>query len=625
MAEKVVCLNAFQKAVVDFRTGYAVAMAAPGSGKTVVIVQRILALLREGVQQNEILSLTFTKSGAKEMRERADLSEDTKVFSTFHSWALAFVKREAMALPFKVKTDFHGVPAPLLLPLDACRLLAKICRFLPDKVQWKDAQSFISRMKRRGVSPSQAHREMENDGEEKFIAAYAKYEAALREQGVLDFDSIVIETANLLRNREDVRARNQVRFVQIDEAQDTDAVQWSIIKAITQRHGNALAVGDENQGMYSWRGSESNLTSYFTSLFPSARIFPLPVNYRSTQEIVEYCKEIAPNQNETVTGLSTPNEKGVAPTFRLYTREDEEAHGVIIGCQDLGNTAILARTNRQLAAFENECANRNLRYKLLGKSGFWQQREVKDCLAILGAVCKPTDTNIIGALKARCELTKFIRKADSRDHKGVPSTLEAMQAREVGKASLYSLLCRYQGDGADAVHNIGHTLRDLRGQVSRLNGTDGVRRIIERFGVLSSYDEDADKDENVDNDPRENILKLVEYAGKKKSVEEFFEWTIKVQRGLRARTDCLVLSTIHQSKGKEWKYVNVVGVNQDVLPHIKGELEEEKRIYFVACSRAAVKLSVSASGVPSAFIKEKLPTDKCSTIDVWEGFSLLQQ
>ncbi len=304
-------------------------MACPGSGKTAVIVQRILALLREGVAPQDILSLTFTKEGAKEMTTRADLSKDTKVFSTFHSWALAFVKREAMALPFKVKTDFHGVPAPLLLPLDACRLLAKICRFLPDKVQWKDAQSFISRMKRRGVSPSQAHREMENDGEEKFIAAYAKYEAALREQGVLDFDSIVIETANLLRNREDVRARNQFRFCQVDEAQDTDAVQLSVVKSITEKYGNCLFVGDDNQCLYTWRGAVENITQHVLNTFPGARVFPLPVNYRSTQEIVSYCKEIAPNQNETVTGLTTPNEKGIAPIFKLYGREDEEARDII--------------------------------------------------------------------------------------------------------------------------------------------------------------------------------------------------------------------------------------------------------------------------------------------------------
>ena len=625
MAEKVVHLNPYQRAVVDFREGVAVVQAAPGSGKTACIVQRVQALLREGVPTKEILSLTFTNSAAKEMRERADLGEDTKVFSTFHSWALSFIKREALALPFKVKTGFHGEPAPLLLPLDACRLLAQICRHLPDKVQWKDAQSFISRMKRRGVSPQMAYRAIENDGEEKFIAAYAKYEVALRDKGVLDFDSIVIETANLLRTREDVRARNQYRFVQVDEAQDTDEVQASAVKYIIEKHGNCVFVGDTNQNMYSWRGAVGNLEAHVKALFPDAVILPLAINYRSTQSIVDYCKEIAPNRNASVTDLTTPNEKGIEPVFRLYAREDEEAKAVILGCQDLGNTAVLARTNRQLGVVENECANRGLRYKLLGKSGYWSQREIKDVVSIIGAVVRPIDANVMGALKARCEMTKFIRKADGHGTKGVPTLLKEMQAREVGKASLYSLLCRYRGDGADAVNNLGHQLRSLRSEVSRLSGADGVKRIIERFGVLSSYDEDDNKDENVDNDPRDNIMKLVEYAGKKKSVDEFFEWTCKVQRGLRARTDALALGTIHAAKGKEWPTVFVIGVNQDVLPHIKGDLEEECRIYFVACSRAAKRLCVSANGVPSELIRHKLPERDNGVIDIWDGFTLLQR
>lgn len=624
LPSKKISLNPYQRVVVDFRDGYAVAMAAPGSGKTSVIVQRILALLSEGVRAADILSLTFTKEGAKEMTVRADLDGDAKVFSTFHSWALAFIKREYLALPFKVKTDWHGAPAPLCLPLDAARMLAQICRHLPDKVQWKDAQSFISRMKRRGVSPAMAHRNMENDGEEKFITAYDKYERSLREKGVLDFDSVVIETANLLKRREDVRERNQYRFIQIDEAQDTDAVQWSIIKAISSRHGNALAVGDENQGMYSWRGSESNLTEYFTSVFPDARIFALPVNYRSTKAIVEYCKGIAPSQNDTVTNLSTPNEEGIAPTFRLYPREDEEARAVILGCQDLSSTAILARTNRQLAAFENECAERNLRYKLLGKSGFWSQREVKDVVAIVGAVVKPTDANVLNAIKARCEATKYIRKSDSPGHDGAPTHLENMQSRALDKTSICSLLLRYDGEGAQAVKDFAYTLRDLRASVRSKNGKDGVREIIDRLGVLSAYDADDDKDENVDNDPKDNILKLCDYAARKGTAADFFEWTVKVHRALRARTDCLTLSTIHQSKGKEWPYVFVVGVNQDVLPHIKGDEQEERRIFFVACSRAAKRLHVSANGVASILIRDRIPVDTGDTINPWEGFELLQ-
>jgi DNA helicase II / ATP-dependent DNA helicase PcrA len=620
--KKIFSPNPYQKVVVDFRTGNAVCMAAPGSGKTAVIVNRILALLREGVRPEEILSLTFTKEGAKEMTERADLKDtEAKVFSTFHSWALGFIKREWKALPFKVKTDFHGNASPLCLPLEACRTLAVICR--PLRVQWKDAQGFIGKMKRRGISPAMALRNIEHDGEEVFVEAYKKYDAALRDKGVLDFDSIVIETANLLKNREDVRVRNQFRYVQIDEAQDTDSVQWSIIKALSRRHGNVLAVGDENQGMYSWRGSESNLTQYFTDLFPGSKVFPLPVNYRSTKAIVEYCKEIAPSQNATIENLSTPNEHGVEPTFRLYGREDEEAAAIILGCQDLGNTAILARTNRQLAAFENECANRNLRYKLLGKSGFWGQHEVKDVLAIVGSVVFPSDANILRMLTARCEATKFIRKQDGHDgQEGVPTRLKNEQARNVDGCSLSSLLTRFDDE---AVRNIGHTLRSLRAEVKHLDGTAGMKRILSSFGVLSSYDEDDNKDENIDNDPRENIGKLIEYAGKKGDVSNFFEWTKKVQRALRARSNCLTLSTIHQSKGKEWEYVYVVGVNVDVLPHIKGDLEEEKRIYFVACSRAAKKLQVSASGVASILFRHKLPEDaNGGIIDPWAGFELLQ-
>ena len=624
LAHKIVHLNEYQKNVVDFRNGVAVVQAAPGSGKTQVIIARVQALIREGVPPKEILSLTFTNSAAKEMTERAELTCDEKVFSTFHSWSLGFIKREAHSLPFKVKLDWHGAPAPLCLPLEATRILAQICRTLPDRVQWKDASSFISLMKRRAITPAMAYDAIVNDGEYKFIEAYRRYEKKLRELGVLDFDSIIIETAKLLESNKEVRARNQYRFVQVDEAQDTDEVQARAVKCITEKHGNCIFVGDTNQNMYSWRGAVGNLEAHVHALFQNVKVLPLAVNYRSTQAIVDYCKEIAPNKNASVTDLTTPNEQGVAPTFRLYTREDEEAKGVILACQDLANTAILARTNRQLAVFENECTERNLRYKLLGKSGFWGQREVKDVCAMVGAVVKPTDNNILGVLRARSAATKYIRKTDSHEHKCPATVLKEMQEYEPGTC-LSQLLMRYSGDSADAVKNVAWLLRDLRGETRQLSGTDGVKRILDRFGVLNSYEEDDNKEENVDNDPRENVLKMVEFAGRKKSAAEFYDWIIKVQRGLRARTDCVTLSTIHQSKGREWPYVFVVGVNHEVLPHIKGDLEEEKRIFFVACSRAAKALHVSASGVASELIRHKLPEDGVGvTLDPWAGYELLR-
>jgi superfamily I DNA/RNA helicase len=642
----VIKFNAYQQAVVSFRHGYAVVMAAPGSGKTAVIVGRIKQLLAEGARPDEILSLTFTKEGAKEMAARAGLKDaDHKrdgikheLFSTFHSWALRFIKAEANALPFKVHRDWHDQPAPLCLPLEAAKTLAQICRRIPE-IEWKDAGSYISRMKRYGLTPHEAYQNAENELEEGYCVAYEKYDEALRARGLMDFDSIIIETARLLEKRADVRARWQYRFVQVDEAQDTDSVQWRIIKAVTEKHNTALAVGDENQGMYSWRGSESNLTQYFTGIFPTAKVMPLPVNYRSTGAIVGYCKEIAPIQNETVTNLSTPNEAGTAPDFRLYVREDEEAKAVINSCTDLSNTAILARTNRQLAAFEDECGQRNLRYKLLGKSGFWSQHEVKDTVAILGSVAMPSDNNVLRMLTARCDATKYLRKNDTRDADSTITLLKKFQERNPDGATgekilLHRLMPRfYSGDHSqdEIIQHIGRMIHELRAQCQALPGKAAMQRVVESFGLLSFYDVSTDEDEedkkNFDNDPRENILKLIEYADRYGTLEKVYDYTQRARRATLARTNCLILSTIHQSKGKEWGTVFVVGVNEGVLPHKKGEPEEEKRIYFVACSRAAKRLQVSASGIPSELIKDKLPKAEDNKpapveLDPWAGFQL---
>ena len=248
-------------------------------------------------------------------------------------------------------------------------------------------------------------------------------------------------------------------------------------------------------------------------------------------------------------------------------------------------------------------------------------------LAIAGSVVMPTDHNVLRMFSARCEATKFLRKSDTSDALGIPSLLKNAQANAVD-GSISSLLTRFNCSDAnqnDTVRGIGHMLSSLRAEVRSLDGTAGMQRIIDRFGVLASYEEDDDKDENIDNDPRDNIMKLVDYAGKRGGVKQFFDWAMKVQRALRARTNCLTLSTIHQSKGKEWKYVNVVGVNVDVLPHVKGDPLEEQRIFFVACSRAAERLSVSANGVASVFIRHKLPeVEDGATLDPWDGYELLQ-
>lgn len=657
MPEKRITFDPYQQKVIAHARGYAVAMAAPGSGKTSVIIARIQRMLSAGLAPEQTLCLTFTKEAASEMNKRAGLEDSEflrdgikhKLFTTFHSWALAFIKHEALALPFPVHKDFYGNPSPLCLPLDAARTMAQIVRRIPD-IDWKDAASYTSAAKRRGITPNAAQEQCQDEREELYILAYRKYEESLRSKGLLDFDSIVIESANLLESRADVRERWQFRQIQIDEAQDTDAVQWRIVKALSELNGNALGVGDENQGMYSWRGSESYLADYFTSIFPSAVVLPLPVNYRSTGSIVEYCKKIAPIQNETITKLSTPNETGVPVEFNLYPREDEEAKQVLEKSQYLVqfepnssmdnhgkiSISILARTNRQLAAFEDAAATRNIPYKLLGKSGFWGQPEVKDTIAILGAVAMPSDNNVLRMLTARCDATKFLRK-DSRDAPGTITLLKKYQEVNPDSSTgepvkLHKLLTRFScGDSQqdDVVRGIGNIIAGLRHECATLTGRAAMQRLVDRFGLLAHYDvatEDTDDKKNFDNDPRDNILKLLEYSGRYASLALYYDYTQRVRRSNLARSNCLILSTIHQAKGKEWGTTFVTGVSEGMLPHKKGDLEEEKRIYLVACSRARKRLFVSASGIPSELIKDEVPKPgeqpKKLELDTFGGFQL---
>lgn len=616
-------------------------MAAPGSGKTAVVTARIKKLLALGILPENILSLTFTKEGAAEMAKRAGLKDAEfkrnglkhRMFTTFHSWALAFITHEALCLPFKVHTGYDGNPAPLCLPQDAARILVQIVRRIPD-IDWKDAAGYISAAKRRGLSPNACAAQAKDEKEQYFVLAYRKYEESLLSKGLLDFDSVMIETANLLERRADVAERWQYKIVQVDESQDTDATQWRICKAISSDHGNLLAVGDENQGMYSWRGSESNLASYFQNVFPTAVVLSLPENFRSTGAIVEYCKAIAPIQNDTVTQLHTKNETGVAPEFKRFLREDEEAKYVVNACVDIGNTAILARTNRQLAAFEDECGQRNMRYKLLGKSGFWGQPEVKDTVAIVGSIIMPSDNNVLRMLGSHCDATKFLRKRDTATQPGTITLLQKYQENNPDTSTgkpvlLHRLMAKfYSGDSSqdELVHNISALMHRLRVDAGIMPGKAAMQMVVERFGLLSHYDvteEDVDK-KNFDNDPRENILKLVEYSGRYADLSKFYDYTQAARRATHARTSCLTLSTIHQSKGKEWEQVFVVGVNDGVLPHKKGDEEEEKRIYFVACSRAAKRLHVSCSGIPSSLLDGRVPKEEKAVLpaDPWAGFQL---
>ena len=467
------------------------------------------------------------------------------------------------------------------------------------RMKYADVREYISQQKRRNLTPQQAWDVADNEVLYMMAEAYDKYERRCRSAGKLDFDSLVVESVRLLEQDDDIRDRYLPRYLQCDEAQDNDSLQWRMIQLLSRR-GNLFAVGDPEQNMYSWRGAEPDgLTTKFVERFPGAVQLTLPLNYRSTGAIINYCRKISPAWNSL--GMLGVKEYGTDPVFKKYAGEDVEAETILMGLSEPSETAILARTNRQLSAFEKAAGKMDIKYKLLGKSGFFNQHEVESTIAFAqycaGAA---TDDTIKKIIKSPYDAVRFVKKPEAIH------TLERMQAGQVGRVSFARLLKTFSSGDPEQdryIHELHYQLNDCRQQVMNKPSQDALRNVITRFGILRHY---QDNEDAVDNNPEDNIMALLRMAEKRGTLLEFVQMCHKAKQASRSTAKRLCFSTIHQAKGLEWKFVYVVGVNDGILPHKNGEPEEECRIYRVACSRAAFKLQLSCNDKPSVFIANEL-------------------
>lgn len=510
-------LNSEQQTAVGSRGGPWVVVAGPGSGKTEVISKRYVELLKAGVSPDSILSLTFTDAAAKTMGERTGFGSTQSVFRTFHSYCLSVLRKEREHLPYVLRPEIIGFQP------DIFELVCDLCRIHNNRLKYKEIVEAVSYYKMRGVSPEQA---MDEEIGIDLIAAmaYRDYEKKSKERGWLDFDSLIIETVKLLESNEGVCERNQFSEVQLDEAQDTDTNQLRLLKLITRKHKNIFAVGDENQLIYEWRSAQPGSLSNFSQHFPGSKKLFLGTNYRSTKKLVSFFKKIVPVDNGLASHMVPgPNaEEGFNPTITVYKGDLEEMDKILEAVTDNENTAIVARTNRQLWGFENACVRKNIKYRLLGKTGFWDQGETKKLV----------------------ELVKEEKNA-------------------VGPA----------------------------GPI--------VKRVIERSGIINKYRVPFKFGKK---NPEENINDAYLVAARFNSIDDFLKHVNKATHAHRNRSG-MMISTVHQIKGKEADHVFLAGVSEGMMPHEKSELAEEKRIFFVACTRAAKFLHMSYSGQPSRFLE----------------------
>lgn len=532
-------LNPEQITAIGAQDGVWLVSATAGSGKTEVLVQRVKRLLSEGQRIQDILVLTFTKEAADNFSKRSGIT--TSKLDRF-----GFRTFHSFCLRL-IKDEARHLPFRLSedpTPQDSTisRLLAasmKNCG-IPN-TEFKTIRGFISKVKRQRLSEEDVFKVIPSRPE--LARTCFLYNIQLRDAGILDFDDMVIEAVNLLESNPSVRERAQIKWCMTDEAQDTDDLQMRFLQLITEKYKNLYCVGDYSQALYSFRGAHPENLINFEQWFPDVRRLLLPENFRSTQNILKFSKENAPVRDALAEAVRTANADGSAVEFREYKTSEEEAEAAIAeGEQNPSGTAILARTNAQLGALESLCIEKGIRYQRLGRTGFWNAPEIRQ-LVSFAVFCINT---------------------------APPS-----------------------GFGMSRLYPHRNYIRSLPVQ-------QALRTIVQETNMERLYS-DQDDQEN-DTFALDNIRRGIQIGGKFSTLKEFVNHAHKGSHASGRKKNALTLSTIHQMKGLEASTVIVLGVNEGVIPHKKGEIEEEKRIWYVAITRPRHRLRITFTSPRSPFI-----------------------
>jgi DNA helicase II / ATP-dependent DNA helicase PcrA len=590
-----------QQAVIAAREGQFAVYATAGSGKTKTLCDRYAALLAEGEDPEEILCLTFTATASKEMKTR--LGVDAKArFSrpcgpmTCHSLALHFATREGDKFPFKLNSYF-----PLATEGQAAKLLGESSR--AENVKFHDLRSFVSRMRRRGIRPQAAIDAAENSAALQIARAYLNYETRSRAAGVLDFDSMLLEMVTLLESDIELRDRWSYKWVFTDESQDSNEIQWRLIRLVSGKHGNIMSFGDFSQSIFSFIDAEPELFLNFNDVFPFGHTLYLGQNFRSSQKLVAFHKEVLPVKNELCDRLFSTREIGSDPEYARFACRADEVEYVTNQAKVAGESvAILSRTNIGLRAYEESLSRNGVRYHLLGKSGFYAQSEIRNAMAFIQCAVSPFDGAVLTAIRAPFAPNRYIRKKELVDH--LQQQKKEAESSFMGDRSYIELLEDYRCKDEQQNRNIQALAKFIRGlrKFHDVAPDQAVGTILTELQAVKYYEEEESNE--ADNSPVENLKELIKTASRFSSLREFLDYVRKIQNASRAKKG-VALSTIHGAKGKEWGTVFVVQVQEGVIPHKRSEsVEEESRLFYVAVSRAAKRLVLSYNGAVSRFIEK---------------------
>ena len=607
-------LNPEQRAAVEHRGGPLLVIAGAGSGKTRVLTARVAHLLGGGVPPASILAFTFTNRAAREMRERitravGDEASRALWVGTFHATGVRILRREAgrLGLPrdFAIydREDQEAVVRAVMRRLE-----------LPDSVVRPGALlARISDAKNALVTPEAFAHAAVSPHERRLAEAFALYQEELRRGGALDFDDLIAEVVRMFRDQPEVAAAYARRFehVLVDEYQDTNHAQFRLVESLAAVHRNLFVVGDDDQSIYGWRGADLTHVLEFERAFPDASVLRLEQNYRSTGNILRAANAvIANNRSRKGKTLWCDREDGARLRFALAADEAEEARRVRRFLEERvraggrhQESAVLYRTNAQSRALETELRLAGIPYQIAGGLAFYQRREVKDVLAYLRLVVNPADTVAFWRIwnTPRRGLGDGVRArvAERMERDGVPP-LEALRALAGDSA-----LGRQAGAGAAELLGLLRELAERRdGPVDEL-----LRVLLSRSGYL----EHLDGDDASAADRRANVEELAaavaaHAASARGSLADFLAESALVTDvdALEEGADRVLLLTAHNAKGLEFAAVVIAGLEEGLFPHAisteeESELEEERRLFYVALTRARDQVLLTAAAYRRRF------------------------
>jgi DNA helicase-2/ATP-dependent DNA helicase PcrA len=601
-------LNDVQTQAVEHTDGPVLIFAGAGSGKTRVLTHRIAYLLSNGVAPDHILAVTFTNKAAGEMKSRLERMVGSKArdlwVGTFHSMCVRMLRRDGA----------RGGIAPTFAIIDDTDQRQLVKEILDD-LDYDERQIApgaclheISKAKNALIWPEQYHEKQTSFLGERMANVYAEYQRRLHESNSLDFDDLIVRTIDLLEKDATVRKKYQERFeyVLVDEYQDVNIAQYRLVSILGGKHKNITVVGDDDQSIYSWRGSDYRMILRFEEDFPGAKVFKLEENYRSTQRILDAANALVENnKTRAKKKLFTRRAEGEAITLYCAATERDEARYVTEKIKEMVREGsayrdflILYRTNSQSRVFEEALIADGIPYRVVGGVGFYNRAEIKDVIAYLRYVVNPADAlafkrivNVPRRGIGAQTLAALVQAASAKNMSVGEAIFDSDLLREAVPKKLKEL------------ERFAELIKNFREKSEKITVADLLVAVMEESGYVRELQAEETHDARA---RMENLQELIGVAREyqsgdaEASVSGFLANIALISDldSLDPDSSYVTLMTMHGAKGLEFSHVFLTGLEEGVFPHSRAladmtELEEERRLAYVGVTRAMDRLFLS--------------------------------